>query len=77
VLIVSVVSVKFNVDALADPGEAHDDEELQEEDQLVAGVGGGSVGGGGSSFSGSMVHRLLKKIKYEILLRILVCVSFS
>ena len=59
-LIVSVVSVKFNVDALADPGEAHDNEELQEEDQLVAGVGGGSVGGGGSSFSGSMVHRLLK-----------------
>jgi hypothetical protein len=60
VLVVGVVSVEFNVDAFADPGEAHDDEELQEEDQLVAGVSGGSVGGGGSSFSGSVVHRLLK-----------------
>jgi hypothetical protein len=34
VLVVSVVAVELNVDTLAEPGQAHDDEQLQEEDQL-------------------------------------------
>ena len=34
VLIVGVVAVPLDVDALAEPGQAHDDEQLQEEDQL-------------------------------------------
>ncbi len=35
---VGVIAVKFDVDALAQPGQAHDEEELGEQDQLLAGV---------------------------------------
>ena len=56
-LVVLVVAVQLDVDALADPGQAHHDEQLDEEDQLVSGVVALGVGGrgAGSGFTGSMI----------------------
>ena len=61
VLVVGVIAVQLDVDAFADPRQSHDDEQLDEEDELVSCVVGLGVGrrSARSGFGSTMVPSCL------------------